>query len=65
MSDQRGTFCFKNGGVCKLLVVRKRRGELFYVTQLQFMLLRKAMSRKRMHPELVDTRKWWMQHYLK
>eukprot|EP00975_Prorocentrum_lima_P063096 12889440-Prorocentrum_lima.AAC.1 len=34
------------------------------MSRLHFMLLRKAMSEKLCHRDLVLTRKWWMEHYL-
>eukprot|EP00975_Prorocentrum_lima_P018692 3937856-Prorocentrum_lima.AAC.1 len=66
MSSKRGTLWFKNGESCELLAVLQRGGELFFnMTKLQFTLVRKAASETGKHPELVHTRRWWMQHHLK
>eukprot|EP00975_Prorocentrum_lima_P053471 11216946-Prorocentrum_lima.AAC.1 len=45
-------------------VWHSRRGELLYISYLQFVLFRKAVSERRKHPELVQTRMWWMQNYM-
>eukprot|EP00975_Prorocentrum_lima_P005155 1120287-Prorocentrum_lima.AAC.1 len=50
-SGKKGTLWYQNGESSELLVNLKRRGELFYMTQSQLMLFRRAMGEKRRHPE--------------
>eukprot|EP00975_Prorocentrum_lima_P065841 12905813-Prorocentrum_lima.AAC.1 len=62
-SGKKGTLWYQHDESCELLINLKRRGELFYMAQWQFMMLRRAMGEKKRNPALVLTKKWWMQQY--